>query len=393
MDNRFFSPSSLVFKLFIALMPYWCGAQSVIDVLPPVDSLTDVQVSDISRQLATQAGEFEQILTSRSQNATDIRIQVEEHLKMAQMDSTSGKPTLDSLATLLKSVKSFEKNSLKQLQKASKTREFASKTAESDSLTQRKNLGKVWKEVQGIQQLVAPQPAPEIAKSDPMPPVKKKEKKKKEEIAETNAPVVQPPAGVNEEKAGENRHPEPPKRAYKKYDPAADVMLHPPALPCAFQVKTRDEFSGEIYRKTAAVELFRHSPAALKGYLQGKANVVCEAALAAAGQNTSLHLTFIINDPSPRKAFGKLDKNAMATLWFMDGSSFMLYNQVASEGALNPDNQLFIYQGQFSVPAEVFRKMSRTELDKIRIAWSSGYEDYDVQFVQLLMQQAKCLSE
>ena len=44
----------------------------------------------------------------------------------------------------------------------------------------------------------------------------------------------------------------------KTYEPEEDVMLHPPALPCLFDVETRDEFSGELYRRTAAAELFRH---------------------------------------------------------------------------------------------------------------------------------------
>jgi hypothetical protein len=170
-------------------------------------------------------------------------------------------------------------------------------------------------------------------------------------------------------------------------------MLHPPALPCQLAVQTKDEFSGEIYRRTSAIELFRHTPPALKSYLQGKPNVQCEAALAAAGANAILHLNFIIHDPNPRKAFGKLEKNSLATLWFMDGTSFFLYNQQTEEGVQNPDSQAFVFQAQFALHAEVLKKMRRMELDKIRIAWSSGYEDYDVQYVQLLMGQARCLFE
>ena len=168
-------------------------------------------------------------------------------------------------------------------------------------------------------------------------------------------------------------------------------MLNPPALPCQMAVNTRDEFSGEIYRRTAPMELFRHTPPALKNFLQGKPNVLCEAAIASAGANATLHLTFTINDPSPRKAFGKLEKSSQATLWFMDGTSFIIYNQQLEEGVQNPENQSYVYRVQYPLIAEVQKKMRRVELDKIRIAWSSGYEDYDVQYVQLLMQQARCL--
>ena len=93
------------------------------------------------------------------------------------------------------------------------------------------------------------------------------------------------------------------------------------------------------------------------------------------------------------QAFGKIEKESLATLKFMDGSSYILNNLQANEGVQNPDTQTFVFQAQYPLPADALKKIRRTELDKIRIAWSSGYEDYDVQYVLLLQQQAQCLFE
>lgn len=402
MNDRFSSLSRLFFLMSVALLPWCANGQSLPDSLPPIDSLTDWQVNELSRQFATQARQFEQVLSVKSQSAINNRTVAEETWRMAKADSSMAKTTIDSLAGLLKTAKNAEKTALRQESQAAKTREMADKTADSDNITQRKNLRKLWKDLKQVNEWVNPAviETPKAAVVAEAPKEKKREKKKKETPENTPvAPVeaIQPdtmttPAPVVEipEKT---KSPAPVVSRTKKYDPAQDVMLNPPTLPCRMAVKTRDEFSGEIYRRTEAVELFRHAPPALKNFLQGKPNVLCEAALASAGAGTTLHLTFTINDPSPRKAFGKLEKGSLATLWFMDGSTFFLDNALTSEGTLNPENQSFVFQGQYPVTPDVLKKLRRMELDKIRIAWSSGYEDYDVQYVRLLMEQAKCLSE
>lgn len=74
----------------------------------------------------------------------------------------------------------------------------------------------------------------------------------------------------------------------------------------------------------------------------------------------------------------------------MNGAMMTAQNQTADEGRQNPEDQSFTYQGQYPLSAELFKKMRKTPLDKVRIAWGSGYEDYDVQFVQLLVERARC---
>ena len=177
----------------------------------------------------------------------------------------------------------------------------------------------------------------------------------------------------------------------KTYEPEEAVMLHPPALPCLIDVETRDEFSGELYRRTAAAELFRHTPKVLKNYLKGAPNVLCEASLAASGSKVYLYLTFTINDPNPRKAFGKLEKNSLATLRFMDGSSFDVFNQQLEEETTATREKALVFHALYPLSVDVLKIMKHSYLDRVRIDWSSGYEDYDVQDVRLLEQQLRCL--
>jgi hypothetical protein len=182
-----------------------------------------------------------------------------------------------------------------------------------------------------------------------------------------------------------------PSKSFATYNPANDVMLRPPSSPCVIASSSRDEFSGEISREMAGAELFRYTNPALKNYLKGKTHVVCEAALSSSGTRTNLLLTFNINDPNARKAFGRLEKNGIATLKFLDGTTFQLQNAIADEGVFNLETESAVFRAQYPLNPEVLKKIRRSELDKIRILWSKGYDDYDVQQVDLLMQQAACL--
>jgi hypothetical protein len=72
------------------------------------------------------------------------------------------------------------------------------------------------------------------------------------------------------------------------------------------------------------------------------------------------------------------------SLWFMDGTSLELYNSINDEGVINYEDQSYTFRGRYPVGEAVWKKIRRTDLDRIRITWGSGYEEYDIQYVHLL---------
>ncbi len=379
--------------LFFLLLHFYTSAQEPLEPLPPVDSLSDWQVNALIQKYAIAANNLDTLLSEKSKTKSELRSLLEAAYALSKLNDTVPQSDRDFISRLAKTAKKEEKAAKGALQQAAKTEALAAELTEADNEQKRKQLPKLWKQLEKANAMAhhvaALEELPPAGK-EPQTPQAKKPKKEK-------APPQELPSEAPEESTVSTPAPPPPPKPQpatvrtKKYDPAQDVMMNPPSLQCRLVVDTRDELSGERYRRTAPVELFRHSPAALKNYLQGKPNVQCAAALASSGVNVYLHLIFTINDPNPRKAFGKIEKESLATLKFIDGSSYNIYNQQTSEGIQNPDTQAFIYQAQYLLPADALKKIRRSELDKIRIAWSSGYEDYEVQYVVLLMQQAKCL--
>ncbi len=363
---------------FSALLIQFLFAQNLVFAqarpkdLPPLDSLSHAELLRIDSTLFEKAGYLSYVANIRLLIAEDSVTQADNILAVAKSDTTASKALIDSLSSSLKQANARYKKALKLTERAKKAEQFANGLTVKDSLSIRKNLPKAWKLVTEVFDDIY-QPLPAEAEATAGKKIDNEAdagKKAKPEVVKAK-PAAQPYT--------------------KKYDPSADVMLHPPTPPCLIAVSSRDEFSGEISRELAHAELFRYTNPALKAYLQGKAHVICEAALASTGTKATLLLTFKINDPNARKAFGRLEKNSVATLKFIDGSIFELQNAIADDGVFSPDNDASIFHAQFPLNPEALKKIRRNELDKLRILWSKGYDDYDVQQVDLLMRQAECL--
>lgn len=193
------------------------------------------------------------------------------------------------------------------------------------------------------------------------------------------------------DKPSATAHHAPPTKKFRSYNFSEDVLYFPIAPPCRLTLDTRDEFSGDIRRATDRAELFRHTNPLLKAYLQGKTQVICESSLQRTGSQMVLHLHLQMNDPNAKKAQGHLPRNAQAILKFIDGSTQSVYNMQTDEGKSDAEGQAFAFEGQFLLDREVQRKMRSMELDKIRLYWANGYEDYEVHDLRLLMRQMKCV--
>jgi len=348
-------------------------AQTRPMALPPLDSLSYAEMLLMDSQLLQDAQNLSSVTNRLLVAAGDGATQADNILAVAKADTTASKSLTDSLLTVLKQANARYKKALKLSERAKKAEQFTSDLTGMDSLGIRKNLPKAWKLVTQVFDDVYP-----ALPADASP--KAGENPEKEAVASNES------KNQDKEKVKQG-----PQSTTKKYSAASDVMLHPPTPPCVIASSSRDEFSGEISRELARAELFRYTNPALKAYLQGKTHVICEAALASTGNKATLHLTFKINDPNARKAFGRLEKNSIATLKFLDGSIFELQNAIADDGVFSPDNDASIFHAVYPLNPEALKKIRRNGLDKLRILWSKGFDDYDVQQVDLLMRQAECL--
>lgn len=384
--------------LFFTLMLNQLNAQTT-------DSIPDTKPSDwdVAVEAVQLAGEARMMRDSFSETATtmtDKRVSLERELRRAEADSTTAADVLKNLRSDLKNAQKQEKEAQKNLKRSEETLSFAEEVANMDSRQQKAQIAKSRKQVQQLKNILHPAPPP--AKKEKTP----KKEEKPEEPAMSETPQISPPDTTTatpvtpEAEKAEKRRAKTkpattePKPIIRPYSAAEDVLINPPSPPCVLASTVRDEFSGEIRKEMPQKELFRYTNQALrKQYSAEKPHTIAEAFLLSYGLNAALHMTFKIQDLNVRRTQGSLQKGGTATLKFMDGTSIILYDSRSDEGVTDAEGQSVIYQAQFPIDRTTIRKLRSTELDRIRIAWSNGMEDYDVQQVDQLMWQAKCLFE
>jgi hypothetical protein len=152
--------------------------------------------------------------------------------------------------------------------------------------------------------------------------------------------------------------------------------------------------SGSTGANSIAVEkqlLFTHTDEELRPYFRQQELVTCYAALTQIENNLYLTLDFHIASPDARKNFGMLESNSMLRLKLIDGTFINLFNAHSDQGRIDAYTGNTVYSGNYLLDKETEKELSRNELDKVRIVWSTGFEDYDIVNLDFLINQFSCL--
>jgi hypothetical protein len=402
MTHRFFRRPQYLLALCFAAQTLCLHAQIpariLQDTLPKTDSLTYEQLRAVSAQMHTQATILADFYQKKAAPAQQARAAAETQQILAKQDTTLTKDSLKILQTVLKTAKKREKEAVQILKKADRTAEQAKTLAAStDTAALRLQIPKVFREIQKIMPRNEPEKTEKplaailgsISIRDHETP--KNEQKQEQPPIPAAAPDSTAQTTAKKLKNTRKQTPTQPDKPLRRQTPATDVLRNPPTPPCRLAVEQRDAFSGELYRETAPEELFRFTNPIMKKVLENKTHIRCDAALTGTGAQVTLRLQFSINDPNPRSTFGGLPQGSIAMLKFMDGTTHTLYNLKADTGAPDERSGAYQFAGIYPLDPATQKKIAARELDKLRIAWMTGYEDYEIYRVDVLSHLLPCL--
>ncbi len=181
-------------------------------------------------------------------------------------------------------------------------------------------------------------------------------------------------------------------KVYARYDPEKDVMLHPPAPRCEMLYEGQDRVTGTQRRDVAPMLFFAHTPEALRNIMRGRNYLEAWGRLAAiTGGYRFLVLEIRVASKAAPQAFGHLPKGSRLDIVLLDGDIIRLVNNVMERGRWDEQKEAWVYTPQYNIDAQTERKLRNAEVDKVRIYWSSGYEDYEVFELDFFRHQFNCL--
>jgi hypothetical protein len=378
-----------------------------LDSLPDIASLSDDQVLRYTYQLADKAVSLENDINFKARKTLDEQTQLEQVYKLAKKEGVADKNELDSLKSALKIIKSNAHKILTNQKAAKKVSSYALETTKLEVQNMRKAIPTLREKVVGLAKMSQEKTdflVPFEVKDDKNAQVKtkkvKSKKVKKEKIATPEAEIASetkvdtiPNIGDIDQKRTKNAINTTlvPEKKLKPYDIKEDVMLNPPIASCVFTLNKTDEFSGKVLKELKYEEAFRFTNNYMKTHLDDKPHIVCESNLSTLGELVLVNLKVTINELNALKSFGGVSKKGLCTLKLINGNVLNLESVRDDEGILDEVGGFCVFNMQFATNKAALKILQKSELDKIRISWKRGYEEYEIYNVDIFKRQANCL--
>ena len=170
-----------------------------------------------------------------------------------------------------------------------------------------------------------------------------------------------------------------------------DVLRNPPETKCKVKLKGIDKKTRKERTELEAAYLFGYTHPNIKSHFKENDFLTCFAKLSKIGGLYYLSLEVRIASNKANKTYGALDKGAPIRIKLLNGETVNLYNLTAATGFIEPITGVTVYQANYPMEKGEYKELSKTELDKIGLIWSTGYEEYEIYEVDFLMNQAQCL--
>ena len=180
-----------------------------------------------------------------------------------------------------------------------------------------------------------------------------------------------------------------------KYNPQTDVVLNPPTPECALSFDGIDNFTQRKRRETSPQILFRHTEDFMRTTLaKDKEFINCDVtASRVQGGFYYINLSFTILTKEAQKSFGFLDKGTSFVFKLTNGRIITLTSSKTDIGSVDFGTNTTVYKAQLQLSSSDVKAMMESELDIFRVAWSAGYEDYEIYNMDVMQNVMRCLEK
>ena len=169
--------------------------------------------------------------------------------------------------------------------------------------------------------------------------------------------------------------------------------MNPPRQRCQFAFEGQDTDIGSYRRDLEPQLLFTYTDERLRPYLQDKEYLSCEAYLSSVGGYRYLTLDFTFAYPNAQEAYGFIDQNSVLTVKLLNGDVINLRAGQMDRGKYDTVKQELTYSVYYPIDRSYLGLLKVSELDLIRVFWSSGFEEYPIHQMDFFQRQLQCLGD
>ena len=175
---------------------------------------------------------------------------------------------------------------------------------------------------------------------------------------------------------------------------SSSVLQEPPSYQCQFTHDGIDEFTQQLKREIAPEMFFYHTDTRLKSYLKDREYLTCQGHLTSiSGGFRHLTLQITIASRNAIREYGYVKAGSLLSIRLLDGSTVSLFSQGDQMGNIDGKSGTTTYLIKYPIDYQKEKLLLKSEVDQVRIVWSTGYEDYEVYNVDFFLNQLSCLNK
>ncbi|MCB0636436.1 MAG: hypothetical protein KDC54_07445, partial [Lewinella sp.] len=172
-----------------------------------------------------------------------------------------------------------------------------------------------------------------------------------------------------------------------------DLLRQPPPPGCDFAYEGADNNTGQYRRDNESELLFTFTDERLRPYLEDQEYLACDGYLSSIGGYRFLTLKFTFAYPNAREAYGFIDQNSVLTIKMLNGDFINLRAGVMARGSYDTVREELTYEVQYPIDRGLLASLKNSEVDMIRVFWSSGFEEYEIRQMDFFQHQLRCLGD
>jgi hypothetical protein len=155
--------------------------------------------------------------------------------------------------------------------------------------------------------------------------------------------------------------------------------------------KSKDKFSGRTRTQVHPSIFFEHTPKVMQSYLDDKSFITTYCSVFHVQGRYFLNLIVEVSSDKARQTYGYISKGGQLMLQLVNGDVYTLKSSNNAIGSLKNGGKLTRYDVIYSLDPRLIDELQNHPLNKVRLVWSTGYEDYDIYIVDVLKDQLTCL--
>jgi len=172
-----------------------------------------------------------------------------------------------------------------------------------------------------------------------------------------------------------------------------DIINNPPKRACRLITANKDSEPSNYVIRTESENLTIYLPAEMRIHRRGRPMLTIDHHFEVRSGGKFLILDIYLKIPSARRSMGGIRKNTPIRMEMMDGQIINLRITNEDTGTFFQDLNEVHFRAEAPLSRQDYQILVENEIDKLRLQWDSGFQDYEVFDIRVIMHQLNCLNQ